>query len=63
MKYNVTVYFIGANRSQTLNTTKVFTNEVSARWYAENELSYEDTRRVVCAELDIDQDGDYEFTR
>lgn len=63
MKFNVTVYFIGANRSQTLKTTRAFTNSVSAMRYIENEASYEDTRRVVCKELDIDRDGDYEFTR
>ena len=63
MKFNVTVYFIGANRTQTLSTTRAFTNSVSAMRYIENEASYEDTRRVVCKELDIDRDGDYEFTR
>lgn len=63
MKFNVTVYFLNADRSQTLNTTRSFSDETRARRYAENELSYEDTRRVVCPELDIDEQGDYEFTR
>jgi hypothetical protein len=63
MKFNVTVYFIGANRSQTLKTTRPFPNSTAALRYIENELSYEDTRRVVCKELDIDREGDFEFTR
>lgn len=63
MIYNVAVYFIGASLKNTLKTTQSFTDRTRARQYAENELSYETTRRVVCPELDIDQAGDYEFTR
>lgn len=63
MKFNVTVYFIGANRSQTLKSVRTFNNSTSALRYIENEASYEDTRRVVCKELDVDRAGDYEFTR
>jgi hypothetical protein len=63
MTFKVTVYFIGTNRSQTLSTIRSFTDETRARQYAENEASYEDTRRVVCPELNIHLTGDYEFTR
>lgn len=63
MKYVVTVYFIGASLKNTLKTTQTFSDRTDARQYAENELSYETTRRVVCPELDIDEEGDYEYTR
>ena len=63
MKYNVTVYFIGASLKNTLTTTKKFSNADRAREYAEEELAWENTRRVVCPELDIDENGDYECTR
>lgn len=63
MKFNVTVYFLNVTKNLTLSTTRAFTNSTSALRYLENEASYEDTRRVVCKELDIDRDGDFEFTR
>lgn len=63
MKYNVTVYFIGASLKNTLKTTKSFTSETLAREYAEDELAWESTRRVVCAELNLDEEGDYECAR
>jgi hypothetical protein len=62
MKFKVTVYFINED-GRTINTDREFKNRVKALHYAENELSYEATRRVVCKELEIDQEGDFEFTR
>ena len=63
MKYNVTVYFIDASLKNTLKTTKSFTSETRAREYAEDELAWESTRRVVCPELELDEEGDYESAR
>ena len=58
MKYNVTVYFIDTSLNNTLSTTEKFSNATSAREYAEEELAWENTLRVVCPELDIDESGD-----
>jgi hypothetical protein len=59
MKYNVTVYFIGASLKNILKTTKSFTNKDKAIEYAEDELAWENTQRVVCEELNFDEQGDY----
>lgn len=61
--FTVTVYFLNADQTKTLKTDKTFSTEAQALRYINNETSYEYTRRVVCKELSIDQDGDYEFTR
>lgn len=63
MTFKVTVYFIGSNRTETLSTIRSFSDETRARRYAENEASYEDTRRVVCPELNLHITGDYECFR
>lgn len=59
MKYNVTVYFLTEDRTQTLSNTETFTSKARAIEFAEEELSWENTRRVVCAELDLDEEGDF----
>ena len=59
MKYNVTVYSFNADRTQTLINKETFTSKTLAREFAEEELSWESTSRVVCKELDIDEEGDF----